>query len=302
MHLSANDLNILGQCAIAAAYQAGHLIAKYSQRTVAVNTKDGGTSLAAQVVTEVDHLSQDIILQTLRPVCERFDLALLSEESPDDRERLLKDNFWCIDPLDGTLPFIESVPGYSVSIALVSRSGMPLIGVVYDPVTQTLYKAIKGQGAWCNQQILKPLSGPTSTELRLRFITDKSFAQDPLYPTTLLELDRIANDLGYAGAELTLQGGAAMNACQVLTTNPACYFKFPKPQIGGGSIWDYAATACLFEEVDAPVSDIHGKPLLLNPDGSIFMNHCGVLYCNDQAIAERMKSAYKNLIQGNKAY
>jgi myo-inositol-1(or 4)-monophosphatase len=111
-----------------------------------LNTKNGGASLAAQVVTEVDHLSQDIILKTLHPSCLIYDLALLSEESPDDNQRLQKDYFWCIDPLDGTLPFIESVPGYSVSIALVSREGQSMLGVVYDPVTQTLYHAIQGQG------------------------------------------------------------------------------------------------------------------------------------------------------------
>lgn len=302
MRLSANDLFLLCQCAISAAVQAGHLIAKHSNRTIAVNTKDGGSSLAAQVVTEVDHMSQAIILQTLLPTCEMFDLALLSEESPDDGERLEKDFFWSIDPLDGTLPFIESVPGYSVSIALVSRDGMPLIGVVYDPLTQTLYRAIKGQGAWINDQKLALAETLPSVEQTLTFITDKSFAEDPLYPATLTELECIATDFGYTGAALKLQGGAAMNACQVLTTSPACYFKFPKPQVGGGSIWDYAATACLFQEAGAPVSDIKRKPLVLNPDGSTFMNHCGVLYCSDLRIAKWMMQVYKHLSQGSKVY
>ena len=297
MRLSANDLFLLSQCAISAAYQAGYLIAKYDNRSVAVNTKAGGSSRAAQVVTEVDYLSQEIILQIVRPTCEIFDLALLSEESPDDHERLQKENFWCIDPLDGTLAFIESTPGYSVSIALVSQDGIPLIGVVYDPVSQTLYHAIKDQGAWRNELALKPVAMPPSVENRLTFLTDKSFAQDPLYQLTQAELDRIAIDLGYAGATLRLQGGAAMNACQLLEIPAACYFKFPKPQSGGGSIWDYAATACIFQEAGMCVSDIYGNPLVLNPVGSTFLNHCGVLYCNDQDIAEHMIRVYKGLMQ-----
>lgn len=296
MRLSAADLFLLAQCTISAACRAGHLIAEFSERSVMVNTKEGGSSLAAQVVTEVDHLSQDIILKTLRPTCELFDLALLSEESPDDRERLYKDFFWSVDPLDGTLPFIEAVPGYSVSIALVSRTGRPLIGVVYDPLTQTLYHAIKGQGAWRNEQALKPQALPAGRGKTLTFITDKSFAQDPLYHATLDELERIATDLGHAGSALRLQGGATMNACQVLNDPPACYFKFPKPQAGGGSVWDYAATSCLFNELGVPVSDIHGRPLALNPEGSTFMNHCGVLYCSDQVIAERMIKGYRKLV------
>ncbi|OAI13560.1 MULTISPECIES: 3'(2'),5'-bisphosphate nucleotidase CysQ family protein [Methylomonas] len=290
MQLSDLDLHLLGQCAILAAYQAGQLIARHAAREVAVNTKAGGASLAAQVVTEVDHLSQDAIMRVLLPTCAHYDLALLSEESPDDRTRLAKDYFWCIDPLDGTLPFIEGVPGYSVAIALVARDGTPAIGVVYDPLTQTLYSAVAGQGAWRNRQRLP--ARPSSPILT--FVTDKSFADDPLYAATLPELERIAAELGYAKTELKLQGGAALNACLALQT-PACYFKYPKPQVGGGSIWDYAATACLFREAGAPFSDMRGRPLALNPEGSTYLNHCGVLYCSDGGIAERVLALYRRL-------
>ncbi|WP_305909957.1 inositol monophosphatase family protein [Methylomarinum sp. Ch1-1] len=291
MNLTVDDLFLLSQCAVSAAYQAGQIISKHSKRSVAVQSKQGGTSLAAQVVTEVDHLSQEIILQTLQPTCKIFDLALLSEESPDDRERLRKDFFWSIDPLDGTLPFIESVPGYSVSIALVSRNGVSQLGVVYDPVEQTLYQAVKGGGAMRNGKSLMPSSKPHT----LTFITDKSFAEDPLYRPTLSELEHIAKDLGYAGSRLVLQGGAAMNACQVLNKPPACYFKYPKANQGGGSLWDYAATACLFSELGLPVSDIHGQPLELNRSDSTFMNHRGVLYSSDAELARRVGMLYENL-------
>ena len=183
-----------------------------------------------------------------------------------------------------------------MSIALVSRDGIPVIGVVYDPVTQTLYHAIKDQGAWRNDLALKPVAMPLSVENTLTFLTDKSFAQDHLFQPAQAELDGIAIDLGYTGATLRLQGGAAMNACQLLEIPAACYFKFPKPQSGGGSIWDYAATECIFQEAGMPVSDIYGKPLVLNPAGSTFMNHCGVLYSNDQTIADQMIRVYKQLM------
>lgn len=299
MRLSADDLFLLCQCAISAAYQAGHLISRYAQRDVAVDTKQGGASWAAQVVTEVDHLSQAVILQVLMPSCARFDLALLTEESPDDRQRLDKDYFWCIDPLDGTVPFIEGVPGYSVSIALVSREGEPLIGVVYDPYAQTLYHAVKGAGAWRNGQAIIAASLAEPAEQTLCFITDKSFELDPLYSATVEGLQRLAEQLGFGGARIQLQGGAAMNACQVLENPAACYVKFPKPQAGGGSVWDYAATACLFREAGAQVSDMFGKPLQLNPQGSTFMNHCGVLYCAEPSIAENLLSLYQQLRQAS---
>lgn len=294
MPLSVTELDLLCQGAIAAAYQAGHIIESHAGRRIAVGNKTGGSSLAAQMVTEVDHLSQQTILQALRSACEMFDLAVLAEEQADDGSRLRKDYFWCIDPLDGTLPFVQGVPGYSVSIALVERGGTALIGVVYDPLARTLYRAVRNGGAWRDSQ---PLHLPAAVERHniLKFITDKSFAADPLYPKTLAELERLAVALGYAGATLTLQGGAALNACQVLTDAPACYFKFPKPQLGGGSVWDYAATACLFREAGAIACDMFGRALALNPAGSTLMNHCGVLYCANQALAEAMIELYRRL-------
>ena len=288
MKLGAGDLFLLSQRAISAARQAGQIISNYTHRPVLVKTKTGGASLASQVVTEVDHLCQDIILQTLIPTCEPFDLALLTEETPDDLKRLEKDFFWCIDPLDGTLPFVESTPGYAVSIALVSHEGTPYIGVIYDPVEHTLYHAVKGSGAFRNGKpwTMKPSSASPGQSLTL--ITDRSFKQHSLFAQTLAELKIMAAKMGYSGISVIQHGGAAMNACWVLEKAPACYFKYPKLQDGGGSLWDYAATACLFLEVGAVASDIYGESLDLNRPDSTFMNHRGVLYSSDHDIAGRV--------------
>ena len=295
MKLSADDLFLLSQRAISAARQAGQIISSYTHRPISVKSKTGGASLASQVVTEVDHLCQDVILQTLNPTCEFFDLALLTEESPDDLKRLEKDFFWCIDPLDGTLPFVETTPGYAVSIALVSRDGTSYIGVIYDPLELTLYHAVKGNGAFRNDKPLRMESSSVLPGQSLTLITDRSFKQHSLFSETVAELKNMATKMGYSGFSTILHGGAAMNACWVLENAPACYFKFPKLQDGGGSLWDYAATACLFLEAGASASDIYGKPLDLNRPDSTFMNHRGVLYTSDQEIVERVMDLYAML-------
>ena len=144
MKLSASELRELAEVAIAAATEAGQMIA--SSRPNDVQRKPGADTMASQVVTEVDRRSEDIILERLSPTLAPFELALLTEERDDDRGRLRADAFWCVDPLDGTLPFIEGEPGYAVSIALVDRGGTPLIGVIYDPVESTTLHAIAGRG------------------------------------------------------------------------------------------------------------------------------------------------------------
>jgi fructose-1,6-bisphosphatase/inositol monophosphatase family enzyme len=275
------NFKTLAKVAIEAAVSTGKYIAE--TRPVNVEHKGNGGSLATEVVTEVDRASQEKILQGLESTFTEFDLGLLTEESPDDGSRLTKDYFWCIDPIDGTLPFIEGLPGYAVSIALISREGIPFIGVVYDPVTQTLYHAVRGQGAFKNGDPWNPdLSDTAST---LTVFTDRSESELPSFA-------RHADGLG---AKWGTYGGAVMNAIWCLEHPPALYFKFPKSGNGGGCFWDFAAIACIFHELGAAATDISGAPLNLNRDDSIYLSHCGVLFATHAEIAERFLKLQEEL-------
>ena len=279
------DFTVLTQKAVKAASNAGQLIRSYRDKDVHVMQKEGGSTLASQVVTEVDRKSQDSILQVLLPTCDELDIALLAEEDEDDRGRLESAYFWCIDPLDGTLPFINGQPGYSVSIGLVANDGTPLIGVVYDPVHDVLYQATKGQGLMRNNERWSP----TQDSQALTFTYDRSFAEDPNFNQVKDELEAYAHSLGLNEFNPIHYGGAVMNACHVLENGPGCHFKFPKSQDGGGSLWDYAATACLYEEGGAVVSDVFGDSLDLNRADSTFMNHRGALYATNKELAKRVR-------------
>ena len=279
------DLEALTREASQAALEAGEIIRSHQNREVEVLHKEGGDTYASQVVTEVDRKAQDAILQVLGPTCEELELAVLTEESEDDHGRLEKDFFWCIDPMDGTLPFIRREPGYSVSIGLVAKDGSPRIGVVYDPVHDVLWQATKGEGILRNGE---PWTLDASSE-ELTFTYDRSFADHPERDRVLQELEDYAHSIGLKKLVATQFGGAVINACHALENGPGCHFKFAKPQEGGGSLWDYAATACLFEEAGAVVSDVHGQPLDLNRSDSTFMNHRGAVYATDENLAQRIR-------------
>jgi fructose-1,6-bisphosphatase/inositol monophosphatase family enzyme len=132
------NLSQLSKIAIKAALSAGKVIQKYMNDEVNVEIKEGGASYASQVVTAVDIECEKVIFSHLLPTCDEFNLALLSEETEDNGSRFEKDFFWCIDPMDGTLPFINGQPGFSVSIALIAKDGTPYIGVVFYPTTDKL--------------------------------------------------------------------------------------------------------------------------------------------------------------------
>lgn len=78
----------------------------------------------------------------------------LSEEDKDNLNRLESSRVWVVDPIDGTKEFIAGVPQFTVSIALVVKS-RPVVGVVYNPVKEKLFRAMKGQGATLNNHPLQ---------------------------------------------------------------------------------------------------------------------------------------------------
>ena len=367
MLLTAEQLNQLSLLAIQAAEQAGDYIRQFDRALLTTHFKAAGSSQSAQVVTDVDFACQDIILTILQPTCERYDLALLSEEQVNEKQlsedstdlkainlksanqesgeentnihpRLTKDYFWCIDPLDGTLPFIEGGNGYAVSIALVAASGEPILAAVHQPTSNITYHTmIDTQGMTqgyknkqpFNKSILDQLSPnkPLPSESLLNqslpskltesstsdissintinkvnntftFYSDRSFQFSEHYLLLIKQLTILANELGYEKIIVKEQAGAVMNAMSVIECavmekqnpqhNAACYIKLPKPQLGGGSLWDFSATACLANATNIWFSDIHGNPLDLNRQDSNYMNHQGVLYVSEHHFARRL--------------
>ena len=270
------NLSQLSNIAIKAALSAGTVIQKYMNDDVKVEKKEGGASYASQVVTAVDIECEKVILSHLLPTCDAFDLALLSEETEDDGSRFEEDFFWCIDPMDGTLAFINKQPGFSVSIALIAKDGTPYIGVVFDPSTDTLYHAIKGNGAYKNGSPWEI----KSTNDHLTFVTDRKLKDTPGAAKIESLLDEQVKKLRLNGITEMAGAGSVLNGILVLENGPACMIKLPKKAKGGGSLWDFAATACIYQELGLHATNFEGGRLDLNRKDGSFMNHEGVFYGN----------------------
>jgi len=291
MSFSTADLELLLNAALTAASGAGEYIASRVDGQRDVRSKqEGGNTLASQVVTEVDFESQRLILESLADSVSEYELGVLTEESEDDSSRHETEAFWCIDPLDGTLPFVERKPGFSVSIALLSRQGEALIGVVVDPSKQQVFHALKGGGAFLDGVPIK--SDPTGCQGEpLTWIMDRSMQGLANYPEIVAAMEKAAKEFGCAGGLRVIDhAGAALNGCWVTQNAPAAYFKLPKPDRGGGSVWDFAASNCMMQELGMPATDIDGKALSLNPQGSTFMNRGGVLYASSVDLADYLRS------------
>ena len=285
--MNLEELTFLKDLACQAALAAGKVI-QSAERTTAVHKKDSGSSRASQVVTDIDLKAQQAIFEVIEPTLQKWDLAILSEERADDLSRLERDYFWAIDPLDGTLAYVEQSDGYAVSIALVSRQGEPQLGVVYSPVNDRLYEAIAGQGAFCNKERLEI---PKIETGQFHFIIDRS-TQTLLKKGSLKE--RLVQQLRAHGLTLVehfSHSGAVENVCTSMELPSSCFLKVPKKEQGGGCIWDYGATACLYTEAGGQVSDIYGRRLELNSRDSVYMNERGVLYASSSELVQAVTSA-----------
>ncbi len=270
------DLIKLANVAIKAALAAGKIIRESSSEYIDVDSKDAGSSYASQVITDVDRACESVILSHLDRSREELDIALLSEEREDNGSRFEKDYFWCVDPMDGTLAFINGYPGFAVSIALVSKEGIPQIGVVYDPSTDIVYHAIITRGAYKNREPWHI----NKTNDYLTYVTDRGLSDTPRLPELEEILNRYVDRFHLNGYREMAGGGSVLNAILVIENGPAIMMKFPKEEPGGGSIWDFAATACIYEELGLPATDFDGGVLDLNRKDHAYMNHRGICYSN----------------------
>ena len=96
-------------------------------------------------VTEADRAVDDVLHKTLL----RADEGWLSEETVDDFTRLDKQRVWVVDPLDGTREFVQGIPEFCVSIAMV-ENGIPVAGGICNPATDELILGSRETGVTYN--------------------------------------------------------------------------------------------------------------------------------------------------------
>lgn len=132
----------LAEAARAAALEAGAIIRDSIGKMTASQVHMKGVS---DYVTEVDMQCEGVIMEYLQRRFPRH--HIMSEETPN--EGMKEGITWVIDPLDGTANFIHGFPFVAVSIA-ACEDGLPVAGVVLDPIREEVFSATRGGGAHLN--------------------------------------------------------------------------------------------------------------------------------------------------------
>jgi myo-inositol-1(or 4)-monophosphatase len=190
--------------------------------------KDDGS-----VLTPADIAMQNRLEEELREHWPQYDI--LGEEMTDAEQQAVIDRgeaYWCIDPLDGTSNFAASLPFFAVSIALIIDQ-QQYLGLIYDPIRDEMFTAIKGQGAFLNGQLINkehesiPVNKPVVAEIDMNRL-----------PETLAV--KLVTESIYASQRNI--GSSAIDWCWMSAGRFDIYLH------GGQKLWDYAAGSLIFAE------------------------------------------------------
>jgi myo-inositol-1(or 4)-monophosphatase len=210
----------------------------------------------ANFVTAADRRAEEILREELELA--RPGYGFLGEEG-GAREGSDKTHRWIVDPLDGTLNFLHGIPHFAISIGL-ERESTIVAGLVYNPVTDELFTAERGKGAFLNDQ-------------RLRVAARKRLA-DAVVACALphpsrgdVELTRSEhNTVQDRIAGLRRSGAAALDLAWVAAGRFDAYWERSL------SPWDMAAGIALVREAGGFVTDLEGREDMIKTGGILAAN------------------------------
>jgi len=229
--------------------QAGEAIMGFYQSDFEVKQKSDSTP-----VTAADMAAHDIIVAGLEKLTP--DIPVLSEESTaiDFSVRSSWSRYWLVDPLDGTKEFVKGNGDFSVNIALIDNHAA-ILGVIYCPVSETMYIATKDGGAFksIKDQDLESICVAKMTQKNVRIAGSRSH----IGPSCQ---DFLGNFKSYR----LIRVGSSLKSCLVAEGLMDVY-----PRFGPTSEWDTAAAQCIVEEAGGMLVDTTLKPLRYNTKDSL---------------------------------
>ena len=234
------------------ALEAGQISLELFGFDIAATWKDDNTPLTA-----ADDAINQMVIDRVK---EQFpDHGVLGEEDSYEQDR---STIWVVDPIDGTQPFSVGAPLSVFSLALVV-DGIPQVGVVYDPFQKRMFTAIKGQGAWLNDEPLKI----TNASDDLHYIAMASRPAEDLKTNGQIIDYLDAEGIKWFNFRSFIYGGILVAAGTV----SAAILGRPKP-------WDIAANMVILEEAGGKVTNLYGEPAKYNDVQNGFLFSNGVVH------------------------
>lgn len=204
-------------------------------------------------VTQADMIANELIVSGLKR--EFPSDGILAEESVDTKHRLEKSRVWMVDPLDGTNGFIDGNGDFAVQIGL-AEDGQCVAGVVYQPLTGVLYRAVRGEGAWIERPNFE------STQARIsdtRILSEMRLAASRSHRSP--RMNKVVTRLGFQDE---VQRGSVGIKIGLLVEQQCDVYIHLSPRT---KQWDTCAPEVILTEAGGRMTDLFGYPLQYNvPD------------------------------------
>jgi len=229
-------VNELSTLALGIAQKAGELLSNRPD-TFDINLK----SSARDFATHMDHASEKLIVSEI--LAARPNDGILGEEGAS-REST-SGITWVIDPIDGTVNYFYNLPGWNISIAAKDEEGV-LIGIVYAPTLNSLWRASRGGGAFLNDRKIHVSLADTLSDSLIA----TGFSYD--LAERVRQGEKIASLIPRV-RDIRRNGAAAVDLCHVASGAVDGYFE------SGLKEWDLAAGGLIAREAGALVTGRNGS-------------------------------------------
>jgi len=233
------------------AYEAGEHIMRVYQNAIAVEYKADASPL-----TEADLAANQSIVAALEKSYPN--IPILTEEAVENFTGANEEGFyWLVDPLDGTKEFIKRNGEFTVNIALIHH-GKPILGVVFAPAKDLMYRAAQGHGAFKREgkgqlEAIKVMRHQPGSVWKV--VGSRSHSDDTM------------NDwLSKLGEYELIAMGSSLKMCLVAEGLAHIY-----PRLGPTSLWDTAAAHAILKEAGGEIRNLESH-ILSYADPSQILN------------------------------
>ncbi|QIH78046.1 inositol monophosphatase [Macrococcoides canis] len=232
-------------------YQAGSNIREQLNKPLLIETKSNPNDLVTNMDKETEQLLYDAIMEAYPKH------RIIGEEGSGTDVTSMEGTVWIIDPIDGTLNFVHQQENFAISVG-VFIDGKKYAGVIYDVMRDTMYSALRGHGAFKDDEPIAPLADSALHQsiisMNPNWLT-KDYTKD-IYSEIIIAA-RSARSYGSAALDFAYVATGKIDAYVTLRLHP----------------WDFAGGVIIAEEVGAVVTNQLNEPLdMLHANSIIVAN------------------------------
>lgn len=240
-------IEVRKKVAIAATREVGRILRNGFSRSLKIKSKGD-----RDLVTNVDKAAERAIFKLIKKYFP--DDSIISEES--ETFYACSGYKWIIDPIDGTHNLIHKIAIVGTSIALAYNDKV-VLGLIYMPLTDELYIAQEGKGAFCNGKKIKVSSRPMK-EATLIYDSSIRYNRKEMLPLLGKLADQAFN--------IRMFGSTVRSLTYVAEGKAEAGIEF------NDKVWDFAAGLLLVQEAGGKCTDFCGQPWNLNTKRYIAAN------------------------------